>query len=33
MIQNYKDAIFSNLYKLAGSIDLLGNPIGLIENV
>ncbi|CAD8076677.1 unnamed protein product [Paramecium primaurelia] len=33
MMQNYKDAIFSNLYKLVGSIDLLGNPIGLIENV
>lgn len=33
MLSNYKEAITANVFKLVGSIDLLGNPVGLIKNV
>lgn len=32
-MMNYKDALKANLYQLIGSIDILGNPVGLIRDL
>ena len=33
IIDHYKDSLFYQLLKLLGSLDLIGNPIGLISNL
>jgi hypothetical protein len=33
IIQNYIREVVLQSYKLVGSVDLLGNPIGIVENV
>lgn len=33
IIQNYKWSVLSQFYKLIGSFDVIGNPIGLFKHI
>jgi vacuolar protein sorting-associated protein 13A/C len=32
-IQHYKSAMIKQIYKIVGSIDILGNPLRLVKNI